>query len=65
MDLAKYIRNIPNFPKPGILFKDITPLLADPDAFHAAIHQMMARYEKVDIDAVSAAEAPIFAPAAA
>ena len=35
MDLTKYIRNIPNFPKPGILFKDITPLLADPDAFHA------------------------------
>src|SRR6516165_732212 len=57
MDLAKYIRNIPNFPKPGILFKDITPLLADPDAFHAAIHQMMLRYEHQAIDAISAAEA--------
>ena len=57
MDLAKYIRNIPNFPKPGILFKDITPLLADPDAFHASIHQMMEFYEHKPIDAISAAEA--------
>ena len=32
MDLNRYIRDIPDFPKPGILFKDITPLLADPDA---------------------------------
>src|SRR5436309_1118968 len=57
MDLSKYIRNIPNFPKPGILFKDITPLLADPDAFHAAIRQMLARYDQQPIDAISAAEA--------
>ena len=57
MDLTKYIRNIPNFPKPGILFKDITPLLADPEAFHTAIQRMMAHYENVSIDAISAAEA--------
>lgn len=57
MDLTKYIRNIPDFPKPGILFKDITPLLADPDAFHAAIHAMMQFYERKPIDAISAAEA--------
>ncbi|MBI3821917.1 MAG: adenine phosphoribosyltransferase [Planctomycetes bacterium] len=57
MDLAKYIRDIPNFPKPGILFKDITPLLADPDAFHAAIHALMNRYEHTAIDSISAAEA--------
>src|SRR6516162_2804940 len=57
MNLAKYIRNIPNFPKPGILFKDITPLLADPAAFHEAIRQMVTRYEKEPIDAISAAEA--------
>jgi adenine phosphoribosyltransferase len=57
MDLAKYIRNIPDFPKPGIQFKDITPLLADPDAFHAAIHQFMQRYERTPVDAVAAAEA--------
>lgn len=57
MDLAKYIRDIPNFPKPGILFKDITPLLADTAAFKDAIHQMMKRYEQTPIDAISAAEA--------
>jgi adenine phosphoribosyltransferase len=57
MDFHKYIRNIPNFPKPGILFKDITPLLADPDAFHAAVQQMMKHYENESIDAISAAEA--------
>ena len=34
MDLESYIRDIPDFPKEGILFKDITPLLADPAAFH-------------------------------
>ena len=40
MDLANYIRDIPDFPKPGILFKDITPLLAEPRAFRQAIQQM-------------------------
>jgi adenine phosphoribosyltransferase len=57
MDLTKYIRNIPNFPKPGILFKDITPLLADTEAFQAAIQQMLKYYENKPIDAISAAEA--------
>ncbi len=38
--LADYIREIPDFPKPGIMFKDITPLLADGDAFAAAISEM-------------------------
>ena len=37
IDLREYIRNIPDFPKPGIMFKDITPLLASPRAFRAAI----------------------------
>src|SRR5436190_13480373 len=57
MDLAKYIRNIPNFPKPGILFKDITPLLADPGAFHEAVDKMVQHYAGQAIDAISAAEA--------
>ncbi len=64
MDLAKYIRNIPNFPKPGILFKDITPLLADPDAFRWAVDQLIQHYDKADIDAISAAEARGFLLAA-
>ena len=40
MDLAAFIRDVPDFPKPGILFKDITPLLADPHAFTHAIDAM-------------------------
>jgi adenine phosphoribosyltransferase len=36
-DLERFIRDVPDFPKPGILFKDITPLLACPDAFNATI----------------------------
>ena len=40
MDLKKYIRDIPDFPSPGILFRDITPLLKDPKAFSYAVDQM-------------------------
>ncbi len=57
MDLAQYIRDIPDFPKPGILFKDITPLLAEPRAFQMAIDQLYERYRAMPIDAVAAAEA--------
>jgi adenine phosphoribosyltransferase len=57
MDLAQYIRDIPDFPKPGILFKDITPLLAEPHAFQVAIDRLYERYCDVTIDAVAAAEA--------
>ena len=57
MDLARYIRNIPDFPKPGIQFKDITPLLASPEAFHDAIRQMAEFYANRPIDAIAAAEA--------
>jgi len=39
-DLARHIRDIPDFPKPGILFKDITPLLADPAAFRETIDRL-------------------------
>jgi adenine phosphoribosyltransferase len=57
MDLARYIRDIPDFPKPGIIFKDITPLLADPPAFQEAIHRLCEYYQNQPIDAVAAAEA--------
>jgi adenine phosphoribosyltransferase len=57
MDLARYIRNIPDFPKPGIQFKDITPLLASPDAFAAAIQQMAELVARRPYDVVAAAEA--------
>ena len=57
MDLARYIRNIPDFPKPGIQFKDITPLLANPEAFRDAIRQMTEQLAGRSLDAIAAAEA--------
>src|SRR5204863_9323856 len=57
MDLANYIRDIPDFPKPGIVFKDITPLLADPGAFEEAIRRLVDHYKDRPVDAVAAAEA--------
>jgi adenine phosphoribosyltransferase len=57
MDLAQYIRDIPDWPKPGILFKDITPLLAAPPAFAESINLLTDHYRGVPIDAVAAAEA--------
>jgi adenine phosphoribosyltransferase len=57
MDLARYIRDIPDFPKPGIIFKDITPLLAEPPAFAEAIRRFVEYYRPKRIDAIAAAEA--------
>jgi len=57
MDLKSFIRDVPDFPKPGILFKDITPLLADPAAFASSIRQLAERYVDQPIDAIAAAEA--------
>ncbi len=57
MDLRAYIRDIPDFPKPGILFKDITPLLAEPAAFRHAVELLVQKYHAERIDAVAAAEA--------
>ena len=41
MDLRSYLRDVPDFPKPGIVFKDITPLLGDPAALEASLSKMM------------------------
>ena len=57
MDLQEYIRNIPDFPKPGIQFKDITPLLGDPSAFGYACARLAAHFATTPIDAIAAAEA--------
>lgn len=51
-DLASRIRDVPDFPKPGILFKDITTLLKDGDAFHAAIDGLLERIGPRPVDAV-------------
>jgi len=57
LNLTDYIRDVPDFPKPGILFRDITPLLAAPAALRQAIAQLAAHYRDVKIDAIAAAEA--------
>lgn len=56
-DLKRFIRDIPDFPKPGILFRDITPLLADAAALQETVRQMADPYRGQKIDAVVAAEA--------
>jgi len=56
MDIKSYIRDVPDFPKKGIIFKDITPLLKDAKAFRHVIEQLGARYKEQKLDAVVAME---------
>ena len=56
-DLRQKIRDIPDFPKAGIIFKDITPLLADGPAFRAAIDLLADRYRTRSVDVVVGVEA--------
>jgi adenine phosphoribosyltransferase len=55
-DLKKYIRNIPDFPKKGILFRDITTLIGDKEKFKEVIDTLAKRYSGKKIDAVLAVE---------
>ena len=64
MDLRRYIRDIPDFPTPGILFKDITPLIKDPAAFQYAVDEIARHYSEESIDAVVGIEARGFVFAA-
>jgi adenine phosphoribosyltransferase len=57
VDLRAFIREIPDFPRPGIVFKDITPLLLDAGALDAAVAALAARAEPLGVDFVVAAEA--------
>jgi len=56
MDLKEWIRDVPDFPKQGILFKDITTLLKDKSAFQKAIDLLYERYHSRPIDQVVAIE---------
>jgi len=66
-DIERAIRNIPDFPKPGIQFKDITPLLADARLFAGSIDLLTANYKPGTVDAIVGIDARgfIFAAAAA
>ena len=57
MELKNYIRNIPDFPKDGIMFKDITPLLKDKDAFNESIELIKKQYSDIEIDYIVGIEA--------
>jgi adenine phosphoribosyltransferase len=66
-DLKKLIREVPDYPKPGILFYDLTTLLQDKQGFHAMIDRLCSHYDGQTIDVVAGIEARgfIFAPALA
>lgn len=57
MDLSSYIRDIPDWPQEGVVFKDITPLLASPEGFKAAIDTLGAEYRDIGVTKVMGAEA--------
>jgi adenine phosphoribosyltransferase len=57
VDLSSYIRDIPDFPKPGIVFKDITPLMADAGALDAAVRALAELVSPLEVDVVVGAEA--------
>src|SRR5688500_6518958 len=56
LEIKSLIVDVPDFPKPGIVFKDITPVLANPPAFKAVIDELAARCASLSADAVLAIE---------
>ncbi len=64
VDLGSLVRDIPDFPEPGIVFKDITPVLADPVAFNALIAAIAEKYEDARVSKVAGIEARGFTLAA-
>ena len=56
MNLKKYIRSIPDYPKKGILFRDITTLIKDPEAFKYTNDKIVEISKKIEFDKVSAIE---------
>ena len=65
MDLKDYIRSIPNYPKKGILFRDITTLIKDEKAFRETINQIIEKSKKFKIDKIAAIESRGFVFASA
>lgn len=55
--LASRVRDIPDFPTPGIMFKDVTPLLADPKAFATAVDAIVLQFGRGEVDKVLGIEA--------
>ncbi len=57
MDVKDFIRTIPDYPKPGILFRDITTLLSDPAGFRGAVDALVALHKGAKFDVVAGIEA--------
>ena len=57
MDLNRWIREVPDYPQPGVLFRDITPLLAHPPAFKYVVDALVEEVRKFEIDAIGAIDA--------
>jgi len=55
-ELKDYVRSIPDFPEKGIIFRDVTTVLQDPDGFNLAINSMQEKLKNVDFDLVLGAE---------
>jgi adenine phosphoribosyltransferase len=64
-DLARAVRNVPDFPKPGIQFKDITPVLGDPHLFRGCVDLLVGDFQPGSVDAVVGIDARGFIFAAA
>ena len=65
MDLKKYIRSIPDYPKKGILFRDITTLIKEPKAFNYTVDKIVEISRKIEFDKISAIESRGFVFASA
>ena len=57
MDLKKYIADIPDFPEPGVLFRDVTPLLADKDAYQESVRLLAEFGKDKNVDVIAGPEA--------
>ena len=65
MNLKEYIRSIPNYPKKGILFRDITTLIKNEKAFEETVNQIIERSKKYKVDKIAAIESRGFVFASA
>ena len=56
LDLKSYVRDVPDFPKKGIVFKDLTPVWKDPAAFHAMVDQLADPYRTTEVEVIASIE---------
>ena len=57
MDLSKYIASVPNYPEEGVIFRDISPLMADGDAYKYATQQIVEYAKDKDVEVIVGPEA--------